>query len=42
MLQGFPRDYPWQGSRNHRAQQVANAVPPPLAAVLIQFVTEGA
>jgi DNA (cytosine-5)-methyltransferase 1 len=41
ILQSFRPDYPWQGTKSQRYQQVGNAVPPLLAAaVLRQFLPE--
>ncbi len=38
-LQGFPIDYPWQGKRTPATLLAANAVPPPMAARLLGFVS---
>lgn len=35
LLQGFPPGYPFKGNKTHRAMQIGNAVPPPLAAAVV-------
>ncbi|EYR61949.1 DNA methyltransferase [Actinotalea ferrariae CF5-4] len=39
ILQGFPRDYKWVGSKTAIARQIGNAVPLPLGAALGQQLT---
>jgi DNA (cytosine-5)-methyltransferase 1 len=39
-LQGFPLNYPWHGKRTPAVLQIANAVPPPMAAGLLSTLID--
>lgn len=38
ILQGFPPDYPWRGTKSQQYRQVGDAVPPPLAAAVFRML----
>lgn len=37
-IQGFPKDYPWQGTDKEKIVQIGNAVPPPLSQAIVNIL----
>lgn len=40
ILQSFPPDYPWQGNKSQRYQQVGSAIPPKLAEAILRSLLD--